>query len=74
MHFDKINNNLLAGYTLLLYHPQQKQKATEWLTGYYLGRREKNYGEEARCEWGCSMTRLGNLLDFGQLFKAFGNN
>ena len=21
-----------------------------------------------------SVTRLGNLLDFGQLFKAFGNN
>ena len=23
---------------------------------------------------GGSVTRLGNLLDFGQLFKAFGNN
>ena len=23
---------------------------------------------------GSSVTRLGNLLDFGQLFKAFGNN
>ena len=22
----------------------------------------------------CSVTRLGDLLDFGQLFKAFGNN
>ena len=22
----------------------------------------------------CSVTRLGNLLDFGQLFEAFGNN
>ena len=22
----------------------------------------------------CNVTRLGNLLDFGQLFKAFGNN
>ena len=24
--------------------------------------------------YGRSVTRLGNLLDFGQLFKAFGNN
>ena len=23
---------------------------------------------------GSSVTRLGDLLDFGQLFKAFGNN
>ena len=23
---------------------------------------------------GSSVTRLGNLFDFGQLFKAFGNN
>ena len=23
---------------------------------------------------GSGVTRLGNLLDFGQLFKAFGNN
>ena len=23
---------------------------------------------------GISVTRLGDLLDFGQLFKAFGNN
>ena len=23
---------------------------------------------------GCSVTRLGDLLDFEQLFKAFGNN
>ena len=22
----------------------------------------------------CSVTRLGHLLDFGQVFKAFGNN
>ena len=22
----------------------------------------------------CNVTRLGNLLDFGQLFKAFGSN
>ena len=22
----------------------------------------------------CSVTRLGDFLDFGQLFKAFGNN
>ena len=22
----------------------------------------------------CSVTRFGNFLDFGQLFKAFGNN
>ena len=25
-------------------------------------------------EWEFSVTRLGDLLDFGQLFKAFGNN
>ena len=27
-----------------------------------------------RQSFGTSVTRLGNLLDFGQLFKAFGNN
>ena len=26
------------------------------------------------CTFTISATRLGNLLDFGQLFKAFGNN
>ena len=29
---------------------------------------------EAFTGQGISVTRLGNLLDFGQLFKAFGNN
>ena len=46
--------------------------------------RERNKKQEAEKKWqqkishcGCnlgSVTRLGDLLDFGQVFKAFGNN
>ena len=35
---------------------------------------ERIFGEKERKGGNTSVTRLGDLLDFGQLFKAFGNN
>ena len=34
----------------------------------------RQYFETQELYLGASVTRLGDLLDFGQLFKAFGNN
>ena len=37
------------------------------------GKRERELESVRECA-ATSVTRLGNLLDFGQIFKAFGNN
>ena len=35
---------------------------------------DRDLGITGRLMDGCSVTRLGDLLDFGQLFKACGKN
>ena len=56
------------GNMMMTYQPEcSVQKLISWQYGYYDG------GEVGRVG-GTSVTRFGDLLDFGQLFKVFGNN
>ena len=66
-----------------LYHNKERKREIELVLGYCvqtkIGMRKcaQEFVREIKCVRLCAagnVTRLGDLLDFGQLFKAFGNN
>ena len=50
------------------------ENSTDQLTTHFTQMLDQQSARKENTRFKISVTRLGNLLDFGQLFKAFGNN